>query len=281
MRNSFGNKGAVAIRIDINKSKFCFINWHLESGTKNLKKRIKQINEFHKPNSFLNQLFDHREFEALKDSEGKVSAFEVFDFVFLSGDLNFRITQKEVVIKNMISKGEYDNLIKIDELHNLRLYNNDLKNYNEHEINFRPSYKYVPRSSPLEYETSKNRMPSYWDRILYKPSGEIFWSRYDCSSYSISDHLCVCWEFEVYVECIEHFADDYRLSIKNNMNILQNNSNTSLVLSQKMTNDIEEEIKTDDIQELAMKKVHSAPVNTLGFSEVKNRRITKVSFLPF
>lgn len=65
------------------------------------------------------------------------------------------------------------------------------------------------------------------------------------------------------------------------MNILQNNSNTSLVLSQKMTNDIEEEIKTDDIQELAMKKVHSAPVNTLGFSEVKNRRITKVSFLPF
>ena len=98
---------------------------------------------------------------SLKDSEGKVSAFEVFDFVFLSGDLNFRITQKEVVIKNMISKGEYDNLIKIDELHNLRLYNNDLKNYNEHEINFRPSYKYVPRSSPLEYETSKNRMPSY------------------------------------------------------------------------------------------------------------------------
>ena len=48
-----------------------------------------------------------------------------------------------------------------------------------------------------------------------------------------------------------------------------------------MTNDIKEEIKTDDIQELAMKKVHSAPVNTLGFSEVKNRRITKVSFLQF
>lgn len=119
------------------------------------------------------------ELQSLKDSKGNFSAFNVFDFIFLTGDLNFRITQKEVVIKQMIDKGEFNDLLKRDELYNLKLYHDQLKLYYEHDVGFKPSYKFKPKSSPLVYETSKDRMPSYCDRILYKPSKNIWSNRYD------------------------------------------------------------------------------------------------------
>lgn len=81
--NSLGNKGAVAIRVDIDNCKFCFINCHLESGPSNLQKRIKQVNELHKISGFLSNLFDAREQSELKDSNGVANPFVIFDYLFL------------------------------------------------------------------------------------------------------------------------------------------------------------------------------------------------------
>lgn len=70
--NNFGNKGAVALRMDIDHSKLCFINCHLESGPSNLQRRIKQMTEIHKLTGFLSSLFDKREMEELKGKKSKV-----------------------------------------------------------------------------------------------------------------------------------------------------------------------------------------------------------------
>ena len=98
-KNSLGNKGAVAIRMDMDNWKFCFIGCHLESGTNSLQKRIKQVNELHKNNGFLSDLFDSREISEFKNKKGKAHPFEIFDYIFLTGDLNFRIRQQEPALK--------------------------------------------------------------------------------------------------------------------------------------------------------------------------------------
>jgi len=61
----------------------------------------------------------------------------------------------------MIEGEQYEDLSKFDELINLKIYNEDLKKYDEYPINFCPSYKIKPRSDPMTYETSKGRLPSY------------------------------------------------------------------------------------------------------------------------
>lgn len=229
--NNFANKGAVAIRVDIDNWKFGFINWHLESGSKNLQKRIKQITELHKKGGFISSLFDSRETAELNSAFGKPIAFDLFDYLFISGDLNFRIKQQEKTLQKMIEDLNYPDLAKFDELINLRLYNDDLKKYKEFPIRFQPSYKIKPRSSPIEYEYSKGRLPSYWDRILYKPNPDISWSLYDWGDYTISDHLPVIAQFDLYIENTEILDnEDYRLSVwKDNIQWLNLERNTSQV----------------------------------------------------
>lgn len=126
-----------------------------------MQKRIKHITEIHKTSGFLSTLFDARERAEFKDKKGNASSFDIFDYLFLSGDLNFRIKQQEQTLMKYIKDENYNELSKFDELINLRVYNDDLKKYKEHPINFRPSYKLKPKSVPLSYETSKGRLPSY------------------------------------------------------------------------------------------------------------------------
>jgi hypothetical protein len=110
---------------------------------------------------FLGTLFDTREIAEFKDRDGKADPFEIFDYLFFSGDLNFRIRQQEMTLMTMLASKKYEELAKFDELMNLRMYNEDLKRYAEEPIKFPPSYKLKPKSKPLAYECSKGRLPSY------------------------------------------------------------------------------------------------------------------------
>jgi len=86
-----------------------------------------------------------------------------FDCALWCGDLNFRIEQtREAVIREDIST-----ILEFDQLNFLRNEGLIFNGYKEDTITFLPTYKYDPGTN--HYDTSsKQRVPSYTDRILYK-----------------------------------------------------------------------------------------------------------------
>lgn len=123
----------------------------------------------------------------------------------------------------MIRAEKFEDLSRFDELINLRIYHDDLKKYSESVITFRPSYKIKPRSSPIEYEFSKGRLPSYCDRILYKANIDLHCLNYKVCEYTVSDHLPVVADFDVFIENSEILnEEDYRFSVyKDNIQAIQ------------------------------------------------------------
>ena len=57
---------------------------------------------------------------------------------------------------------------------------------------------------------NKWKLPSYWDRILYKPNPDIVCKKYSWIELLISDHLPIIGNFELYVKNSEEIsnADD-------------------------------------------------------------------------
>ncbi|KRX22162.1 Inositol polyphosphate 5-phosphatase K [Trichinella nelsoni] len=88
------------------------------------------------------------------------------DFVFWFGDLNFRVdglTKEEV--KRHLDNKNYSELLKYDQLNECKSENAALKEFNEGQIEFAPTYKFKPGE---KNERNFSRMPSYCDRILWR-----------------------------------------------------------------------------------------------------------------
>ena len=89
-----------------------------------------------------------------------------FDCVFWSGDLNFRLEQsREVVIREVKDSGT--SVLDFDQLNFLRQEGLIFKGFHESTISFPPTYKYDVGTNKFD-TSSKQRTPSYTDRILYK-----------------------------------------------------------------------------------------------------------------
>ncbi|KAJ9650421.1 Inositol-1,4,5-trisphosphate 5-phosphatase 1 [Neophaeococcomyces mojaviensis] len=157
-----GNKGAVAIRMDVEGTSICFVTAHLAAGFGNYDERNRDYQ------TIISGLRFQR--------DRKIEDHEV---VIWAGDFNYRIGTLPESARQLIGvyrsaggKGE-----KAEEaLH--RLYNDDQLNiqmvagqtfpfYQEGKINFLPTYKFDLGKD--EYDTSeKARIPAWTDRILYK-----------------------------------------------------------------------------------------------------------------
>ncbi|KRZ78197.1 Inositol polyphosphate 5-phosphatase K [Trichinella papuae] len=100
------------------------------------------------------------------------------DFVFWFGDLNFRVdglTKDEV--KRYLDNGNYSELLKHDQLNECKSENAALKEFNEAQIEFAPTYKFKPgEKNERNFRINKtkrflilfSRIPSYCDRILWR-----------------------------------------------------------------------------------------------------------------
>ncbi len=188
----FRTKGAVATAFMLFGTSFLLVNSHLTSHQENTKDRIK---DFKKINAMLDL---PRELPSRGARHRDIS--EKFDCIIWAGDLNFRLEQtREVVIREV--RDGVAAVLDFDQLNFLRREGLIFKGYRESPVKFPPTYKYDVGSNSFDSST-KQRTPSYTDRILFKchKSTEMSCLCYDSvQDVTTSDHKPVwgMWEIKI------------------------------------------------------------------------------------
>lgn len=165
-----GNKGAIGFRFDLLGSSVCIINVHLPPHKHNFKLR----------NQNVITIYRELKFSLKKTSK---SIFE-HDYIFWLGDLNYRLdclSTKKII--NYISLSDFNSCLEYDQLNNAKKLHGILEDFNEGDIDFLPTFKYLIGSN----QHNLKRDPAWCDRILWK--GNAILDRYgSCDSIQISDH---------------------------------------------------------------------------------------------
>lgn len=154
LMGKMGNKGGVAIRLDIHNTSICFINSHLAAHVEEYQRRNQDYHEICSRISF-NQFQPPRR---IMDH----------DQVYWLGDLNYRIDDlSSDEIKALIDVKAYNSLLVYDQLKKQIRAGRVFENFQEPPIYHSPTYKYDPGTN--EWDSSeKNRPPAWCDRILYR-----------------------------------------------------------------------------------------------------------------
>ena len=182
-----GNKGSVLYRFDLFDKSFAFSSGHFAAGQTALKNRVEELGDILNSNIIANP--------SKVTFKGKLSDHEYW---FILGDLNFRIDLDNEQVRNLIKSKEYEKLASYDQLNKLKIEDSNFYSIDEGKISFPPTYKYNIGSS--EYETKKNRVPSWCDRIVFKRNKSILQLDYDSiQKISFSDHKPIYSHFLVSV----------------------------------------------------------------------------------
>lgn len=186
----FKTKGAVAVSFLLFGTSFIFVNSHLTAHTENVKDRVKDLKKIY---AMLN-------LPKLLPLKRKHDIFDSYDCVFWCGDLNFRLEQTRAEIIRDIDEGV--SVMETDQLGWLMQKGTVFRGFKEHLITFKPTYKYDPGTDNFD-TSSKQRIPSYTDRILFKhtSSSPVRPLHYDSvQGVTTSDHKPVWGMFEVRVK---------------------------------------------------------------------------------
>jgi len=162
-----GNKGAVAIRFNLFGSSFCFVNAHLAAHRENNSQRN---SDYHRIISKMQFRYSPFTSNAEKTSQRAARVLD-HDYIFFLGDLNFRLNlndEKLWMVYSNISRKEWGNLIKYDQLNAAREEGACFTDFEEAIISFPPTFKYMPKTDDYATGDGKNRMPAWCDRILWK-----------------------------------------------------------------------------------------------------------------
>ncbi|XP_057594645.1 synaptojanin-2 isoform X2 [Hippopotamus amphibius kiboko] len=149
MGGKAGNKGAVAIRLQLHSSSFCFICSHLTAGQSQVKERNEDYREITQKLSFPmgRNIFSH-------------------DYVFWCGDFNYRIDLTYEEVFYFVKRQDWKKLLEFDQLQLQKSSGKIFKDFHEGTIDFGPTYKYDVGSAA--YDTSdKCRTPAWTDRVLW------------------------------------------------------------------------------------------------------------------
>lgn len=184
-----GNKGGVGIRMDIHDTSLCFINSHLAAKQMRCKRRNEDYRDVDRKMRFkktptLCKIRDH-------------------EIIFWIGDLNYRINDTIEQVKRKIEGKEYKDLLQNDQLFLQMKLAAAFEGYIEEDIDFNPTYKYNNGSN--EWDSKKNRIPAWCDRILYKGDMEDIEVDHYTSHPDIlfSDHMPVSSLFRIAVKKID------------------------------------------------------------------------------
>ena len=141
-----------------------FLSCHLAAHMGHLQDRLSNIREI---------------FRNLRFGNPNIEMNSQFDYIFLLGDLNFRLDVNRISKKqgfpttfcfdyviNQIEKKNFKELFQYDQLHNCQMEEGHLSGFKEGTYNFAPTFKVLKDVFGMEY--NKKRIPSYCDRILWK-----------------------------------------------------------------------------------------------------------------
>ncbi|XP_053181253.1 phosphatidylinositol polyphosphate 5-phosphatase type IV [Scomber japonicus] len=190
-------KGAVGIGFTFFGTSFLFITSHFTSGDTKVYERILDYNKIVEALALPKGLPDTNPYRS--------TASDVttrFDQVFWFGDFNFRLSKERCdveTIMNQSAGGDMAPLLEHDQLSKEMKDGSIFKGFQEAQINFPPTYKF-DIGCDIYDTTSKQRTPSYTDRILFRnrQADDIKVVKYtSCTSIRTSDHRPVVGVFQV------------------------------------------------------------------------------------
>uniref|UniRef100_A0A7N8WLW3 Phosphatidylinositol polyphosphate 5-phosphatase type IV n=1 Tax=Mastacembelus armatus TaxID=205130 RepID=A0A7N8WLW3_9TELE len=190
-------KGAVGIAFTFFGTSFLFITSHFTSGDAKIYERILDYNKIVEALGLPKDLPDTNPYRSTPSD-----VTTRFDQVFWFGDFNFRLSKDRVdveAIMNRTVEGDMGPLLEHDQLSKEMNDGSIFKGFQEAPIHFFPTYKF-DIGCDIYDTTSKQRTPSYTDRILFRnrQAGDIKVVKYtSCSSIKTSDHRPVIGVFHV------------------------------------------------------------------------------------
>ncbi|KAF4112888.1 phosphatidylinositol polyphosphate 5-phosphatase type IV [Onychostoma macrolepis] len=190
-------KGAVGIGFTFFGTSFLFITSHFTSGDSKVYERILDYNKIIEALALPRNLPDTNPYRSTTSD-----VTTRFDEVFWFGDFNFRLNKArgEVeAILNQVMGTDMSALLQHDQLLKELKEGSIFKGFQEASIHFPPTYKFDIGCDVYD-TTTKQRTPSYTDRILYRnrQADDIKVVKYtSCLSIKTSDHRPVIGMFQV------------------------------------------------------------------------------------
>lgn len=201
--NRVGNKGGVAVRLDLCNTSICFVNCHLAAHAEECDRRNQDYNEINSRLLFL---------QAKPIPKG----IKDHDQIYWFGDLNYRIENlTSERVKSCITAGEFDILYNNDQLKLQQERKKILVGFKEGHISFPPTYKYDIGTDKWD-SSEKNRPPAWCDRILWKGEKIELLAYRSHPELRVSDHKPVSAIFQSTVKVInqEKYRKIYQEGIK-------------------------------------------------------------------
>ncbi|RZB39939.1 inositol polyphosphate 5-phosphatase OCRL-1, partial [Asbolus verrucosus] len=182
-----GNKGGVAVRLELHNTSLCFVNCHLAA----------HVEEFERRNQ------DYKDINARTNFKKHPQSVKDHEQVYWLGDLNYRITDLNTSqVKTLLGRQEMITLLKADQLNQQKERGHVLLDYTEGDITFPPTYKYDLNTSTFD-TSEKARPPAWTDRILWRGEG-IYQTAYRSHmDIKISDHKPVSALFKSEIRVID------------------------------------------------------------------------------
>lgn len=190
-------KGAVGIAFTFFGTSFLFITSHFTSGDAKVYERVLDYNKIVEALALPKGLPDTNPYRSTPSD-----VTTRFDQVFWFGDFNFRLSKDRVDVEAIMSRtvgSDMGPLLEHDQLSKEMKDGSIFKGFQEAPIHFLPTYKF-DIGCDIYDTTSKQRTPSYTDRILYRSrqADDIKVVKYNsCSSIKTSDHRPVISVFQV------------------------------------------------------------------------------------
>lgn len=215
--NTLGNKGGVAVAMLVGKTRFAFVNAHLEAHQGAWTERNTQANRLHEEmagalrrgvaSKIINgngstDIGSAGVSQSAKVADQPLDTFA--DRVIFMGDFNYRLNGNRDAVDSMLRLRMHEALVSNDQLKLSQARGEAFVRYTEAPLNFRPTYKFDIDSDV--YDSSlKRRIPSWTDRILYAPNGMRCVAYNSDPNVRTSDHRPVFATFSAAIE----FESDY------------------------------------------------------------------------
>ncbi|XP_008003811.1 phosphatidylinositol polyphosphate 5-phosphatase type IV isoform X1 [Chlorocebus sabaeus] len=192
-------KGALGVSFTFFGTSFLFITSHFTSGDGKVAERLLDYTRTVQALALPRNVPDTNPYRS--------SAADVttrFDEVFWFGDFNFRLSGGRTAVDTLLCQGlvvDVPALLQHDQLIREMRKGSIFKGFQEPDIHFLPSYKFDIGKDTYD-STSKQRTPSYTDRVLYRSrhKGDICPVIYSsCPGIKTSDHRPVYGLFRVKV----------------------------------------------------------------------------------
>ncbi|XP_029019297.1 phosphatidylinositol polyphosphate 5-phosphatase type IV isoform X2 [Betta splendens] len=190
-------KGAVGITFTFFGTSFLFITSHFTSGDSKVYERVLDYNKIVEALALPKGLPDTNPYRSTSSD-----VTTRFDQVFWFGDFNFRLSKDRAEVENAMTRTvgrDMSPLVEHDQLSKEMKDGSIFKGFHEAPIHFFPTYKF-DIGCDIYDTTSKQRTPSYTDRILFRSrqADDIKAIMYtSCSGIKTSDHRPVIGVFQV------------------------------------------------------------------------------------